>query len=605
MKPVSQEEYRIMQEKDWEWAKALIQCQIDDKRPGVQNLTNRPIINIKQMLESSAELYGDGIAFYTKFEKGPYTTITHREVSDDVNGMGTALIAHGMKDKRIAVIGETTYMWGIGYLGTVCGTGIVVPLDKELSYNELKNLINEAECSAIIFDKKREATFVKMMEEGETGLELLISQDRRESADGIISQWELIAEGKQLIAGGDRSFLDAQIDSQEMSIIIFTSGTTGMAKGIMLSHRNIAADLMVSPTLVDFLPSDIFFSVLPIHHTFECTCNFIMPLYKGGAIAHCEGLKYIVKNIQEVHPTFLLAVPAIFEALHKAIWKGIRAKGKEKTVRKAMKICKAAKKVGIDLTNVFFKEIKQTLGGSMRMMICGGAAINPEILEDLQAFGIMALQGYGLSEAAPMGALNPENKPKSNSCGIAFPGFDAKISEPGADGVGEICLKGDNIMLGYYKNPEATAEVIRDGWFYTGDLGYIDDEGYIVITGRKKNVIITKNGKNVFPEELEYQLSLFDEITESMVFEGDAEGKDDTLIVAGIYPDWNMIKEILGDKADDDKEVEKYLWTLVDKVNEENPGYKMIKKINLRHQEFEKNTSRKIRRFVEDNKKAL
>ena len=416
---------------------------------------------------------------------------------------------------------------------------------------------------------------------------------------------ELIAEGKKLIEQGDRSFLDAQIDSQEMSIIIFTSGTTGMAKGIMLSHRNIAADLMVSPTLVDFLPSDIFFSVLPIHHTFECTCNFIMPLYKGGAIAHCEGLKYIVKNIQEVHPTFLLAVPAIFEALHKAIWKGIRAKGKEKTVRKAMKICKAAKKVGIDLTNVFFKEIKQTLGGRMRMMICGGAAINPEILEDLQAFGIMALQGYGLSEAAPMGALNPENKPKSNSCGIAFPGFDAKIADPGADGVGEICLKGDNIMLGYYKNPEATAEVIRDGWFYTGDLGYIDDEGYIVITGRKKNVIITKNGKNVFPEELEYQLSLFDEIAESMVFEGEAEGKSDTLIVAGIYPDWAVMKDILGDKADDDSEVEKYLWTLIDKVNAENPGYKMIKKLNLRHHEFEKNTSRKIRRFIEDNKKAL
>ena len=605
MKPVSHEEYMRMQEKDWEWAKGIIQCQLDDKRPGVQHFDNRPIINIKQMLESSAELYGDGIAFYTKFEKGPYTTITHREMFDDVNSMGTALIARGMKDRRIAVIGETNYMWSIGYLSVVCGTGVVVPLDKELSYNELKHLINEAECSAVIFDKKREAAFVKMMEEGDTGLELLISQDRKESADGIISQRELVAKGRQLIKQGDRSFLDAQIDSSEMSVIIFTSGTTGMAKGIMLSHRNIAADLMVSPTLVDFLPSDIFFSVLPIHHTFECTCNFIMPLYKGGAIAHCEGLKYIVKNIQEVHPTFLLAVPAIFEALHKAIWKGIRAKGKEKTVRKAMKICKAAKKVGIDLTNVFFKEIKQTLGGRMRMMICGGAAINPEILEDLQAFGIMALQGYGLSEAAPMGALNPENKPKSNSCGIAFPGFDAKIADPGADGIGEICLKGDNIMLGYYKNPEATAEVIRDGWFYTGDLGYIDDEGYIVITGRKKNVIITKNGKNVFPEELEYQLSLFDEIAESMVFEGEAEGKNDTLIVAGIYPDWAVMKDILGDKADDDSEVEKYLWTLIDKVNAENPGYKMIKKLNLRHHEFEKNTSRKIRRFIEDNKKAL
>lgn len=610
MKPVSQEEYTRMQAEDWEWAKALIQCQIDDKRPGVQHLTNRPVINIKQMLQSSAELYGDGIAFYTKFERGPYKTITHREVFDDVNAMGTALIANGMKDRRVAVIGETTYMWGIGYLGTVCGTGIVVPLDKELPYDELRNLINEAECSAVIFDEKREDTFVRMMQEGGTSLELLISQDRRKGADGILSQWELLEEGRRLIADGDRSFLDAQIDSREMSIIIFTSGTTGMAKGIMLSHRNIVADLMVSPTLVDFLPSDIFFSVLPIHHTFECTCNFIMPLYKGGAIAHCEGLKYIVKNIQEVHPTFLLAVPAIFEALHKAIWKGIRVKGKEKTVRKAMKICNAAKKLNIDLTNLFFKEIKQTLGGRMRMMICGGAAINPEILEDLQSFGIMALQGYGLSEAAPMGALNPENKPKSISCGIAFPGFDARINEPGADGVGEICLKGDNIMLGYYKNPEATAEVIKDGWFYTGDLGYIDDEGYIVITGRKKNVIITKNGKNVFPEELEYQLSLHDEIVESMVFEGDSGKGDgdkngDTLIVAGIYPDWALIKETMGDEAEDDEAVKKYIWGIVDKVNAANPGYKMIKKVNLRHTEFEKNTSRKIRRFVEDNKKTL
>ena len=610
MKPVSKEEYTRMQAEDWEWAKALIQCQIDDKRPGVQHLTNRPVINIKQMLQSSAELYGDGIAFYTKFEKGPYKTITHREVFDDVNAMGTALIANGMKDRRVAVIGETTYMWGIGYLGTVCGTGIVVPLDKELPYDELRNLINEAECSAVIFDEKREDTFVRMMQEGGTSLELLISQDRRKGADGILSQWELLEEGRRLIADGDRSFLDAQIDSREMSIIIFTSGTTGMAKGIMLSHRNIVADLMVSPTLVDFLPSDIFFSVLPIHHTFECTCNFIMPLYKGGAIAHCEGLKYIVKNIQEVHPTFLLAVPAIFEALHKAIWKGIRAKGKEKTVRKAMKICNAAKKLNIDLTNLFFKEIKQTLGGRMRMMICGGAAINPEILEDLQSFGIMALQGYGLSEAAPMGALNPENKPNSISCGIAFPGFDARINEPGADGVGEICLKGDNIMLGYYKNPEATAEVIKDGWFYTGDLGYIDDEGYIVITGRKKNVIITKNGKNVFPEELEYQLSLHDEIVESMVFEGDSGKGDgdksgDTLIVAGIYPDWALIKETMGDEEEDDEAVKKYIWGIVDKVNAANPGYKMIRKVNLRHTEFEKNTSRKIRRFVEDNKKEM
>ena len=605
MKPVSNEEYKLMQEKSWKWANDLIQKQIDDPRPGVQHLTNRAIIDLKQMLESSHELYKDEIAFYTKFEKGPYTEITYDKFYNDVNALGTALIKHGLKDKRIAVIGETQYMWGVAYFATICGTGIVVPVDKELAYDDLKNIIKESEASAVIFDKKREASFVKMMEEGETGLELLIAQDRREDEGDILSEWTLIEEGKKALEEGDRTFLDAQIDPEEMSVILFTSGTTGMAKGIMLSHKNICADLMVSPTLIDFRPSDIFFSVLPIHHTFECTCNFIMPLYKGGAIAHCEGLRYITKNIQEIHPTFLLAVPAIFEALHKAIWKGIRAKGKEATVRKAMKVVKAAKKLHIDLSDVFFKEIKQTLGGRMRMMICGGAAINPEILEDLQTFGIMALQGYGLTEAAPMGALNPENKPKSHSCGIAFPGFDAKISNPGADGIGEICLKGDNIMLGYYKNPEATAEVIKDGWFYTGDLGYIDNEGYIVITGRKKNVIITKNGKNVFPEELEYELSLFDEVSESMVFQDNSENKDDDVIVVGIYPDWAKMKDILGDKAEDDEEVLKYLWTLVDQINEKNPPYKMIKRINLRHTEFEKNTSKKIKRFVEDNKKAL
>lgn len=602
MKKLSSEEYMALQNREWEWAKALIQCQIDDPRPGVEYLTNRPVIDLKQMLESSVSLYGDRTAYYTKFEKGPYQEIKYSQLLEDVNGLGTQFIAMGLKDKRIAVIGETTYMWSIAYLAAVNGTGVVVPLDKELPYDDLKNLIKESEASAVLFDRKREDIFVRMLEEGDTGLEYIISQDRKTGDGAIISQWELVDTGKKLVENGDRSFLDAQIDNEEMSIIIFTSGTTGMAKGIMLSHKNICADLMVSPVFVDLDETDIFFSVLPIHHTFECTCDFLMPLYKGAAIAHCEGLKYITKNLQEVKPTYFLAVPAIFDALYKAIWKGIRKKGKEKTVRTAMKVSDFLRRFGIDITDRLFAEIKSVLGGRMRMMISGGAAINPDILEDLQSFGIHAIQGYGLSEAAPMGALNPQSRPKSHSCGMAFPGFDAKIADPGSDGVGEICLKGDNIMLGYYRNPEATAEVIRDGWFYTGDLGYIDDEGYIVITGRKKNVIIAKNGKNVFPEELEYQLSLYDEIAEAMAFETDSEDETDKIIAVGIYPDWNYMKETYGDRADDDEEVRKIIWEIVDKVNAENPAYKMIRKVNLRHSEFSKNTSKKIVRFREENK---
>ena len=602
MKKLSSEEYMALQNREWEWAKALIQCQIDDPRPGVEYLTNRPVIDLKQMLESSVSLYGDRTAYYTKFEKGPYQEIKYSQLLEDVNGLGTQFIAMGLKDKRIAVIGETTYMWSIAYLAAVNGTGVVVPLDKELPYDDLKNLIKESEASAVLFDRKREDIFVRMFEEGDTGLEYIISQDRKTGDGAIISQCELVDTGKKLVENGDRSFLDAQIDNEEMSIIIFTSGTTGMAKGIMLSHKNICADLMVSPVFVDLDETDIFFSVLPIHHTFECTCDFLMPLYKGAAIAHCEGLKYITKNLQEVKPTYFLAVPAIFDALYKAIWKGIRKKGKEKTVRTAMKVSDFLRRFGIDITDRLFAEIKSVLGGRMRMMISGGAAINPDILEDLQSFGIHAIQGYGLSEAAPMGALNPQSRPKSHSCGMAFPGFDAKIADPGSDGVGEICLKGDNIMLGYYRNPEATAEVIRDGWFYTGDLGYIDDEGYIVITGRKKNVIIAKNGKNVFPEELEYQLSLYDEIAEAMAFETDSEDETDKIIAVGIYPDWNYMKETYGDRADDDEEVRKIIWEIVDKVNAENPAYKMIRKVNLRHSEFSKNTSKKIVRFREENK---
>ncbi len=599
---ISRQDYQNMKEKDMEKAMGYVKTIQESKDPSVRYKDSRPITDIKNMVETSAEKYGENTAFMVKDKKGvPYRHIKYKEALEDMNALGTFLVASGLKGKRIAVIGENCYEWAISYLAVICGVGVVVPLDKELNENELKQLIIRAEVSCVIFSSKYEKKFVDMKNNGETGLETLINMNAEDNVQEILSLKQLIVAGKNLMLTGNKEFLEAQINSEEMSIILFTSGTTGVSKGVMLSHANLVADLMVSPTVLAVHPTDIFFSVLPLHHTYECTCGFLMPLYKGAAIAYCEGLKYITKNLQEASPTMFLGVPVIFESMYKKIWQNVNKQGKEKLLRNIIKINRVTRKIGIDLGNIFFKDIRKVFGGRMRMMICGGAAINPEVLEGIQDFGITALQGYGLTECAPMGALNPDTAPKAASVGKAFPGFDAKIENKNEEGVGEICLKGGNVMLGYYQMQEETAKVIKDGWFYTGDLGYIDEEGYIYITGRKKNVIITKNGKNVYPEELEYYLSNSPVVSESMVFATDSQDGTDTLIVAAIRVDEEEVKAVLGDDYSEEQ-VEKLLWKEVDKINSQVPFFKRIKKVVLKKQDFEKNTSKKIKRFVESNK---
>ena len=600
-------DYKELKASELKRAEAVVEALNTSSDPYVVYKTSRPITDLKHMLNTSVELYGDNVAFRQRFEKDkPFREITYREALDTVNGLGTALIAHGLKGKRISVIGENCYQWATSYLAAVCGTGVVVPLDKELSAEELKQLIIEADVSAVLFAKKYEKMFKEMMASGDTGLEMLVNfSPADQCGEGVFSWESLVEEGKKLVESGDRSFIDAEIYADEMSVLLFTSGTTGIAKGVMLSHRNICEDLMSAPTILNVNTWDIFFSVLPVHHTYECTCGFLMPLYKGASIAYCEGLKYIVKNLAEVQPTMILAVPLIFESLYNNIMKNVRKQGKEGLVRKVLALNKVTKKVGLDLNKLLLKDILKVFGGRMRVLISGGAAIDPAILEFFNDLGFISVQGYGLTECAPMAALNPDRHKymRNSSVGHLLPGMEVKIEDKNEDGIGEICVKGPNVMLGYYNMPEETAKVIKDGWFHTGDLGYVDDEEFIYITGRKKNVIITANGKNVFPEELEYYLGRSIMVSESMVWAQEDESGQDTVIVATIKPDMEEVEAAIGkDAAGDADQVEKLLWTEVDKINENLPFFKKIKKITVRREEFEKTTGKKIKRFVESNK---
>ena len=596
----------IYTQRGLDWAMNFIDSINADPSKYVIYKQSRPIANLKHMMVTTTDLYPGNTAFMMKFPGDKeYTSISYTRALDEINALGTALIARGLKDKRIAVCGENCYYWCLAYLAAVCGVGVVVPLDKELPDSDLKGLAAAAEVACAFTTKKHQAMFEEMLKNGEGSLECVVGMyTKPEEAGDVLSLTALVEEGKKLIAEGDRRFLDAQIDEEAMGILLYTSGTTGLSKGVMLSHKNICADLMSAPNLLEVLPTDVFFNVLPLHHTYACTCDFLVPMYKGACMAFCEGLKYIQKNLKEVQPTLFLGVPAIFESLYKAINKNIKKQGKDKTVAKVLKINKVTKKVGLDLVPKFLGQITGVFGGKLRTIIAGGAAMDPIITNFFCDLGFRAVQGYGLTECSPIAALNPDKRELANpaAAGRVLPMFDAKIIDAGEDGNGEICIKGDHVMLGYYQMPEQTAEVLENGWYHTGDLGYMDENRFIFITGRKKNVIITSNGKNVYPEELEYKLSLSKFVAESMVWADDDEQGHDRSIVATIIPDKEEVEAVLGKDAPADKVLE-LLQGEVDKLNDQEPLFKQIKKVVLRNEPFIKNTSAKIKRFAEDNKK--
>lgn len=601
-------EYREIKAREMEEMQAMMDSINGSTDPAIRYTWRRAVTDIKNILETSAELYGDKPLFLQKFDKNkPFQEISYSKVLADVNALGTALIELGLKGKHIGVIGKNCYEWAESYLAVVGGTGVVVPLDKELNEDELSQLTASGELSAVITMDKHYDIFKRIKERDDNNLKFVINagMHNHEKADkGLLSWHKLREHGYELVEAGDRNFIDAEIINTDMAIILFTSGTTGTSKGVMLNNKNICSNVMVAQTFLNIEVGDVFFSVLPIHHTYECTCTFIESMYCGATMAFCQGLKHIVKDLQEVKPHLMLAVPLIYENFYSKITRQIKKSGKEKQLNTLIKLSKVTKRVGIDVSKPATKKITETFGGRIKTMIVGGAAIDGDIMGFFRDLGITAIQGYGLTETSPMVSLNPED-PKlidNTSAGHLLPFVECMIADKGDDGVGEICFRGPNIMMGYYKNQESTDEVIIDGWFHTGDLGYLSDKDYVYITGRKKNVIIAANGKNVFPEELEFYLMKNECIEECMVW-GDEDNEDSLKrgIYATIRPSKEIIAEELGEDATDEQ-VREYIERIVDKQNETMPLFKRINHVIIREREFDKTTGLKIRRFVEDNK---
>ena len=553
--------------------------------------------DIKDMIEKTGEKYADRPAYLFRTEEpGKLREITHREFRNQIKELGTRLIDLGLKDKRIAVIGENCYEWCVSYLAVVTGTGIVVPLDKALPENEIESLIIRSEVEAIFYTKKYDEIMQKLKEKGNTKIKYFISMNEEEHKDNIYSFHKLLVEGKKLIEDGDRRFIDAKINPDVMGIMLFTSGTTAMSKAVMLSHKNIVSNLYDIASVIKLVPEDRMLSFLPLHHTFESTVGFLYPISCGCAIIFCDGIRHIGDNIKEFDITAMISVPALFEGMYRKVKKGIEKKGKWAKVEKGIKISNLLRKFGIDIRQKLFKEVHEAVGTKLRLFVAGGAALDPDYEKGFIDLGFTIYQGYGLTESSPVIAAEDDKYQRLGSIGKAFPSLDVKIDNPNEEGIGELLAKGPTIMIGYYDNEEATKEAIEDGWLHTGDLAKIDKDGYIFITGRKKFVIVLKNGKNIYPEELEALVNKIEGVKESFVY-GKPEDDGDFKICAKIVYDKDIVKEIYN--IEDEKQIKEVIWNEVKKINKQMPAYKYIRDIIVTDKELIKTTTQKIKRHEE------
>ena len=558
----------------------------------------KKVTSFREIVEESAKKFGDKNAFIIKekIEKDPkYKYITYKKLKEDVDALGQGLISMGLKNKRIAIIGKNSYEWGLSYLTVLSSVGICVPLDKGLKQDEIESLITRSKTDCIIFDSQYLDEIKQIQENGNTFITNYVCM--KENSNGYTSIKEIIEIGKKELKEGKKDVFEYKMNPNEMAVILFTSGTTSISKAVMLSQDNILSNIYQLDCMIEFYDTDVSLAFLPFHHTFGSTALLLF-LHNGVCTTFCDGLKYVQKNLVEYKVSVFVCVPLILEAMYKKIMLEVKKQNKENLLKIGSSISNFLLKFKIDIRRKLFKQVLDQLGGCVRLVVSGAAALDKDVAKGFRNLGITALQGYGLTETSPV--LSAENMfhIAPGTVGIPLYGIDIEIDNPDEHGIGEIKAKGPNVMLGYYENEEATNEVLKDGWFYTGDLGYFDKNGDLVISGRKKTVIVLKNGKNIFPEELEILVNNLPYVAESMVF-GYPKG-DDLVISVEIQYNKEYVEKDMNNISYD--ELHEIVWKDIKKINTTLPTYKYIKKLFLTDEEMIKTTTAKVKRFKEIEK---
>lgn len=560
---------------------------------------------IKEIYLHSMEKFSDNIFILDKDnpKDEKFREYSFREFGNDVEALGTALTKkYQVKGERIVIIGENQYDWYVSYIASLIGAGIAVPVDKELPENEIENVVNRARASVVIYSPHLKDKIKDIMD-NLTTVKCFVEMKSDYKQEGkTIGFNTILEEGKKLIENGDKSFLEIDIDPDEFKALFFTSGTTANSKGVMVNNRQLANNINAVSAYVKINEHDRFFSVLPLHHTYESTIGFLLPLEQGSSIVVCQGLRYISSNLKETHPSILIAVPLLIENLYKNIMKNIRKSKKEKIISSMMQLTNVLKGFGIDVKRKVFKEIYDGIGGELEFIVSAAAPIDKKVGKWFTDLGVNFLQGYGLTETSPISAVTPDYDTRVGSAGKTIINGKVKVDNPDEHGEGELLISTNTLMMGYYEDEEATKEVIEydeEGrrWFHSGDIGYVDKDDFIYITGRIKNVIVTQNGKNIFPEELELLLAPVEEIEECMIYGKEVEGEKELIVTCRAIPNYDKIKELYGDI--NDKEIHDVIWKQIKNVNKKVTSYKAIKGLEIKDGEFIKTTTKKIKRFVE------